>query len=546
MLSQIVLPLALALVTSAAANSPASDLGTVQFKTSCSPSVTADFDHAVALLHSFEYDESHDAFVAVSKKDPKCAMANWGEAMTYFHGLWGEHNATGGARAAQEAQKLAASNPATTAREKAYIAAVSEIFSDSAIKMSEREDNKPNSQGYSEPSHAAEVAYKDKMAELHGAYPDDVEATIFYALSLDIIADRADKQHPEQHACTALLNPLFKQFPNHPGIAHYLVHCNDNPEMAAEGLAAARKYAQIAPASAHATHMPSHIFAQLGLWDEMVASNRTSIRASEADVHASPCEKTGNTLHSMYYLTFALLQQGQLAEARKVMDSAKLVPSAVPGGDKCGEDDSLIMAGYIMETGDWKRAKDIQLEPSPYGQGSGIIWLVKGVGAARTGDMNGARQAQEQLAKMRDAQVKHSHHGSTDSGGETYRLTVAAWIAQESGKKEEAVHLMRQAADMQDRLGGSNSVFKPLREYLADMLLQDGNNKEAVANYSTVLKNHPNRFDSLYGAGTAAFSMGNDTEGRQYYSKLLSQTNGDERPELVTARKRIAEQSAKN
>jgi hypothetical protein len=545
MLSQIVLPLALALATSAANPSPG-DLGTVQFKTSCSPAVTTDFDHAVALLHSFEYDEARDAFVAVSKKDQKCAMAKWGEAMTYLHGLWGEYNASGGARATQEAQKLASSNPATTAREKAYIAAISEIFSDSAMKMSEREDNKPNSQGYSEPAHAPEVAYKDKMADLHRAYPDDVEATIFYALSLDIIADRANKKHPEEHECTALLNPLFTQFPNHPGIAHYLVHCNDNPEMAEEGLPAARKYAQIAPASAHATHMPSHIFAQLGLWDEMVASNRTSIRASETDVHASPCEKTGNTLHSMYYLMFALLQQGQLAEAQKVMASARRVPGEVQGGDKCGEDDSLIMAGYIMETGEWERARDIHLEPSPYGQIPGIIWMVKGVGAARAGDMTGARQAEEQLAKMRDSQAKHSHHGSTDTGGEAYRLTVAAWIAQASGKKEEAISLMRQAADMQDRLGGSPSVFKPFREYLADMLLLDGNNKESFVNYSAVLKYHPNRFDSLYGAGTAAFAMGNESEGRQYYSKLLSLTNGDQRSELVKARKRMTGQSAKD
>ena len=172
--------------------------------------------------------------------------------------------------------------------------------------------------------------------------------------------------------------------------------------------------------------------------------------------------------------------------------------------------------------------------------------MVKGEGAARTGDPNGARLAEEQLAKMRDARAKQSHHGSTDNGAEASRLTVAAWIAQAAGKKEEAVNLMRQAADMEDRLGGSASVFKPLREQLADMLLQDGNNKEAFENYSAVLKNHPNRFDALYGAGTAAFAAGNESDGRQFYSKLIQLTSGDERPELVTARKRMTEQSAKN
>jgi hypothetical protein len=197
--------------------------------------LTGDFNHAVALLYSFEYDEARDEFAAISKKDPTCAMAKWGEAMTYFHGLWGEYNAAGGSEAAQQAREIAAKNPATTPREKDFIAAISEIFSPEAIKLSEREGNKPNAQGYSEPAHAPEVAYKDKMAALHQAYPGDDEATIFYALSLNIVASRADKNHPELHECTALLNPLFKKLPNHPGIAHYLVHCNDNPEMAKDG-----------------------------------------------------------------------------------------------------------------------------------------------------------------------------------------------------------------------------------------------------------------------------------------------------------------------
>jgi tetratricopeptide (TPR) repeat protein len=545
MFSQLLLPITFAIASSAASASPG-DLGTVQFKTSCSPSVAVDFNHSVALLYSFEYDEARDAFIAVSKKDPRCAMAKWGEAMTYFHGLWGEYNAKSGARAAKEAKRLASSNAATTAREKAYIAAISEVFSDAAVKVSQRKDNKPNAQGYSEPAHAPQVAYKDKMAEIHRLYPDDVEGTIFYALALNIVASRADKNHPELHECTALLNPLFEQFPNHPGIAHYLVHCNDNPEMAKEGLVAARKYAQIAPASAHATHMPSHIFAQLGLWDEMVASNRTSMRASEEDVQASACQKTGNTLHSMHYLIFALLQQGQLAEARKVLANAKRVPSEVPGGDKCDEDDALLVAGYAMETGEWERTREIHLESTAYSLIPGIIWMAKGVGAARTGDLTAARQAEAQLATMRDAQAKHSHHGSTDTGSEAFRLAVTAWIAHASDKKEEALTLMRQAADMQERLGGGISVFKPLREQLADMLLSEGKNKEAVEEYSAVLKNFPNRFNALYGAGTAAFAMGNENEGRQYYTSLLKMTQGDERPELVTVRKRMTEQSAKN
>jgi len=528
------------LAVSTLQSSPAT-LGTVNFGTSCSASVATDFNHAVALLYSFEYDEARDEFVAISKKDPKCAMAKWGEAMTYFHGLWGEYDPTGGSRAAKQARDIAARNPATTARERAFIAAISEIFSARAIKQGEREDNKPNRQGYSEPAHKPEVAYKDKMAEVHRQYPDDDEATIFYALSLNIVASRADKQHPELHECTALLNPLFQRLPNHPGIAHYLVHCNDNPEMAKDGLEAARKYAQIAPASAHATHMPSHIFAQLGLWNELVASNHASIRASEADTHARACQKTGNTLHAMYYLMFALLQEGNLQEARDVLTQAGNVTAEASDAGDCGEAVGLFVAGYLMETGDWARAKDIKFDAVPHGLDSGVMWMMKGIGAARTNDLETAKAAEAQLAKMRDSEAKHSHHASTDGLGESFRLAIAAWIAHGSGNREEGLRLIRESADMQERLGGSFSVFKPIREMVGDMLLLDGKNREALEAYSAVLASHPNRFNALYGAGSAAYSLGDAGTAHEYYSQLVKLADGNERPELESAKKRLAE-----
>jgi len=518
--------------------------GTVHFQTSCSPVVASDFNHAVAILHSFEYDEARDAFVAISKKDPKCAMAKWGEAMTYFHGLWGEYNQAGGAQAAKEARELAAQNPATTQREKAYISAISEIFSDSAAKLSASEANKPNTQGYSEPAKEPQVAYKNHMAELHRAYPNDDEGTIFDALSLNVVASRVDKTHPELHECTTLLNPLFQKLPNHPGIAHYLVHCNDNPEMAKEGLAAARKYAQIAPASAHATHMPSHIFAQLGLWDEMVQSNRASLQASEDDKLASGCQRAGNTLHAMYFLTFSLVQKGQLTEARNILERAKDVAHQIPGADKCDESDALVVAGYVMEAGDWNRAKDIKVDTTPYGFIPAVLWMAKGLGSARAGDLGAAKQAEAELSKLRDTQPKHSHHGSADSSSEAGRLAVSAWIAYQSGDKQQGLQSMQQAAEMQDRLGGSNAVFKPLREMLADMLLLEAKNKEALEAYTAVLAKQPNRFNALYGAGSAAFALGNDAIGREYYNQLVKMAQGDERPELAKARSRLTEQSA--
>lgn len=541
MFPQLLLPLTLAFVASPA-QAPSAGLGSVQFTTSCSSAVAADFNHAVALLHSFEYDEARDAFAGVLKKDPQCAMAKWGEAMTHFHGLWGEYNAKEGSRAVQEAQKIAASSSQTTARERAYINAIGEIFNDAAIAQTQRGDNVPDAQGYSTPGREAEVAYMKKMADLHKAFPDDVEATIFYALSLNIAAKRTDKQHPELHECTALLNPLFIKYPNHPGIAHYLVHCNDNPEMAQEGLPAARKYAEIAPSSAHATHMPSHIFAQLGLWDEMVASNKRSLSASEADVLASPCQKAGNSLHAMYFLTFALLQKGRLGEARAVVDEALRLPKESAGVEHCSEESPLVLAGFVMETGLWEQAKDIKVAPNPNAYLQVLMWFVRGVGAAKTGDIASAREAESKL-DMRNSQDKPSHHGSSDSGPEVYRLGVAAWIAYTSGKKEDAFGLIKEAAEMQDRLGGTNAVFKSLRESYADMLLQEKRYQEALAQYSLVLVRQPNRFDALYGAGTAATATG-DKRGREYYQALLRQADGGERQELVTARKSLGEQRA--
>ncbi len=520
--------------------------GTVQFTTSCAPAVKDDFNHAVALLHSFEYDEARDVFASVSKKDPSCAMAKWGEAMTYFHGLWGEFRPQDGATAAADARKLAASNKKTTARELAYIAAISEIFSPEAIKRTQRDDNKPDAAGYSAPDNAAQQAYADKMAALHKAYPEDDEGTIFYALALDVTAKRDDKTHANERQCTSLLNPLFAKYPNHPGIAHYIIHCNDNPEMAREGLDAARKYARIAPASAHATHMPSHIFAQLGLWDEMIESNRASMHAAEVDPHASACEKVGHTLHAMHYLTFALVQSGQLKEANSVVDRARRFPSTVPGSEKCADDGDLVLAGYIMETGDWQRSKEISIKDTPYGLIPGILWMVKGVGAARSGDLATAKLAEEQFAKMRDAQAARSHHGSSDNGGEMMRLVVASAVAQQAGNKDEAVKLLRSAADMQDRLGGANSVFKPVREAVADMLLANGDPKAALSEYEAVLKSHPMRFNATYGAATAAYQSGDRAAANRYYGELLNFARSDERPEVAAARKRLEELRASN
>jgi hypothetical protein len=515
--------------------STANRFGSVQFDNSCAPAVQADFNNAVAILHSFEYDEARDAFAKVAREDSTCAMAHWGEAMSYFHGLWSEFNATEGSRAAAAARKIATENPSTTSREKQFIAAISEIFSDQAIKQSQRPDNLPNSQGYSEPDQAAEAKYTARMADLHAHFPADREATIFYALSLAVTARSTDKTHADLHRCTALLNPLLREIPNHPGVAHYLIHCNDNPEMAADGLVAARKYAQIAPASAHATHMPAHIFAQLGLWNEMVNSNRIAIRAAEQDTHASPCEQVSNTLHAMSFLVVGLAETGQMAEARTVIERALPFKSTVPGGAQCPRSANDVLISYMLETSECRWAKD--LVPN---SGDPTYWYVAGIAAARTGDTVRAAEAEQTLIALRDHQAAQPG-GSAQNQAEVFRLAVAGARAQQAGQMTEAAHDLQQAASLQDHLGTSYVTLKPVREMLADLLLANGETAQALTEYKAVLAQKPNRFDSLYGAGSASYAQGDTSAARAYYTQLLAFAKGDERPELAIARSRIKE-----
>jgi tetratricopeptide (TPR) repeat protein len=519
----------------------ANRFGTVQFKTSCDPAVASDFDGAVALLHSFEYDEARAAFVAVQSKDPKCAMASWGESMSDFHGLWGEYNATEGAKAAATARRIAADNSKTTDREKRYIAAISGVFSDEAIRSTLREDNKPDGSGYSQPSREAEVKYTQSMAELHKQFPDDREATIFYALALNISAKRSDKTHADLKQCTALLYPLFAEMPNHPGVAHYIIHCNDNPEMAKYGLEAARKYAQIAPDSTHATHMPSHIFAQMGLWNEMVESNQVSLRAAEENPNAMSCEKVGNALHAMSFLVVALPQSGRMQEAQGVLEHSQSIKPAAATGDRCNDDGkSEVLAAYMIETGDWKRAKELKIKEGYSSPLMGTVWMAVGIGAVQAGDMAQADTAERQLAAMRDARSKLPGQ-SMDNGLEALRLALAGWRAEQAGEKVVAEQDLRKAADLQDRLDSNYVIIKPVREMLADLLLLNGNQAGALAEYRAVLILQPNRFNSVYGAGTAALRAGDMVTAKVYYTQLLGLAGGDERPELGAARSKMAE-----
>ena len=520
-----------------------SQLGTVHFQTSCSAGVAADFNHAIALLHSFEYDEARDAFSAILTKDPSCAMAQWGIAMSYFHGLWGEFDAPHGRAAADNAQKVAAANPATTGREKAYIEAIAQVYRDEAMKRAQADNNKPDTRGYNRPHYPSVQAFADKMAALHAAYPDDVEAAIFNALALDIASDRRDKTHAGELACGRILEPLFKQLPNHPGIAHYLIHCNDNPDLAAQGLAAAREYARIAPASAHATHMPSHIFVQLGLWDESIASNRASMDAAVHATAASTCERAGNTLHAMHFLAFGLVQTGRLREARDVVDQALAVPKTTAAADQCDEDPNVVLASYVAESADWERGKSLTvINKGPTGYGL-YLWSVIGIAAANRGNLKQAQEAQQNLLQIRDDFAKISPLGKK-TRPELMRLEVAGWMAEKIGRADEAIEALRSAAELEDALGGLQTavlaMFTSAHQMYGQVLLLHQQPKSALVEFEEVLKRSPNRFNAVYGAASAADALGDTATAARYYRQLTQIAHGDERPELVIARQKLA------
>jgi hypothetical protein len=309
--------------------------------------------------------------------------------------------------------------------------------------------------------------------------------------------------------------------------------------MAGEGLEAARKYAQIAPSSSHATHMPAHIFAQLGLWDEMVAANELSVRAAEADINASPCQKVGNALHSMSFLVVALAQTGRMTEARQILKRAITFKSTVPGSALCEDEANEVLAEYATETGEWIWAKDIKTEANSVPAKYANWWLAVGEAAALSGDTARANEAMQAIIAMRDAYaIKPTH--TAQNYDETLRLVLAGWLAEQAGQKTQAVLDLRRSADLTDELGSNYPIEKPIREMLADLLLINGDPASAPVEYRAVLVKRPNRFNSLYGAGTAAFAQGDTVTATVYYKQLLTFAKGEERPEIITARIRVS------
>ncbi|MFI5058786.1 MAG: tetratricopeptide repeat protein [Candidatus Acidiferrales bacterium] len=502
----------------------AEEVGSVHFVTSCSKSVALSFNRAVALLHSFQYEQARGAFSDVASRDPKCAMAQWGVAMTYYHGLWRNGNTAAGREAFEKAKVVAAANPKTTAREQAYIEALDEIY---------RQDDQDQA--------AHDRAFEQKMGAVQAAYPTDSEAAIFHALTLDIAAPKTDKTFANQRKCGEILEPLFKLQPHHPGIPHYIIHCYDNPVLAEKSLGAARMYAKIAPASAHANHMPSHIFTRLGLWGESIRSNiRSEKLAADAEATSTNGEARDQRLHAMDYQAYAYLQSGQVKQAEGVLAKMNALPPigglTLTGGYAL----AAIPARCAIELGNWKQASDLQVRKESVPWAQAITWAAIGEGSARAGDLDRATQAEQTLAALVDASAKRNNTYWSNQV-EVQRREVAAWIAEKSGKSSDAIATMKSAAELEesmDKDAVTPGPVTPAREMLAELLLLDKQPQEALAEYEAVLKVAPNRFDALFGAASAADAAGNSTVADRYYRNLSEISVGEERPELVTAHKR--------
>ena len=504
---------------------PGDTVGSISFPISCAPQVQKPFEHAVALLHSFEYEMADNQFKEIAEHDPQCAMAYWGQAMTFYHQLWNRPSKDDLRQGADLLKKAAELKP-KTAPEREYINALTIFYRDS-----DKLDHKKRADAY---SNAMEGVYQHN--------PQDHEAAAFYALSL-LASGGADATHANERKAVTILNKLFAEDPDHPGIAHYIIHSCDSPQMASLGLAAARKYASIAPSSAHAVHMPSHIFARLGLWKEDIASNEAAIRAADK-METMHLHAMHHRMHSMDFLQYAYLQIGDDANAlRQYTDLLKYKRSDIEKDYQDTYDDMLssFPAMYAVERKQWKEALDLPpvADAKPNIQLS--TYWARAVAAGHLHDPAAAQDALKTYEALLD-EVKKGPQAWIAGNLTNEHQEVQAWAAYAQGKSADALRILRAVADRQDKVG-KFEVEIPAREMLADMLLDMNRAKEALAEYQVSLKTDPNRFNGLYGAAQAAGMSNQKEKAADYYAQLLKNCQGvnSDRAELVKARTLLAQ-----
>ncbi len=491
----------------------AEKVGRVNFSVSCNAPARAEFGRAIAMLHSFWYEESGSAFGDIVKKDPRCAMGYWGVALSLYHPLW-EQPSPEALRDGWAAVEKAKALGAKTARERDYIAAIESFY---AV---EKRDYRTRV-----------LSYERAMEQLYVHHPEDKEAGVFYALALIATAQAlpTDKTYTREKKAAEILNRALAKEPHHPGVVHYLIHAYDSPALASLALPAAQAYAKIAPSVPHALHMPSHIFTRLGLWQESINSNLASeAAAKDYAVRTRMDGAWDEQLHAMDYLMYAYLQLAQDAKAKGILDELNLIRKTNAETFKVAYAFAAIPARYAIERRQWSEAASLELRPqefpwnrSPWAEA--IVHFARGLGAARKGDVAGARKEMDKLAGIQKALAGATGYDWTTQV-EIQRRAIAAWLAHAEGKDQEAVTHMRSAADLEDTTDKHPVTPGPIvsaRELLGELLAELGQPAEAMKEFEISLRAAPNRFNGVYGAAHAAELAGNRQKAQVYYEKLV-------------------------
>jgi hypothetical protein len=476
-------------------------LGIINFETSCTPEAQKLFNQGMLYQHSFWYRASQKVFEDALKADPECGIAYWGIALSL---LWNPHATPPAKNLAEGASVIAKGKAvgAKTQRERDYIDALGTMYAD-----------------YEKVDHRTRLlAYAKAMEQLAQRYPGDDEAQIHYALALNTSASPADKTYANQLKGAAILEPIAERQPQHPGVSHYLIHLYDYPPIAEKGLNAARRYAKIAPAAAHAQHMPSHIFTRVGYWTESIASNTESARV------AKDAGDFAEQLHAMDYQVYAYLQLGQDAKAKALIDEMAgvigLTETYMPGPYAL----AISPVRYVVERGDWNAAANLQLRPNPLPQVQAITYTARALGAARSGNPEAAKADIAKLAECRD-RLRDAKDAYWSEQVDIERQVATAWVLYAEGKQDDALAAMSAAADAEDKTEKhpvTPGVPKPARELYGSMLLEAGMAKEALAAFEATLKKEPNRLGAYAGAAVAAEKSGDLTKAREYYGKVVA------------------------
>jgi len=512
-------------------------LGEVHFAISCNEAAQREFNRAVALLHSFQFNRAIEGFNAALGEDPTCAIAYWGIALSDWSNPFAPGSKDSGQlRLGRENAERGKSLGAKTDRERGYLAAVGKLYTGFEIT----------------PQRTRLLAYRDAMADVAAKYPEDHEARIFYALALAVAEDPADKSYTDRLKAGTILEELFEEEPTHPGLAHYIIHAYDVPALAGRALTAARRYAEIAPDAPHALHMPSHTFTRLGYWQESIDSNVAAAAAARRQ------GQTAEELHASDYETYAYLQAGQDEAAARIVDSlseiasrfdpkAALIGAAPPSAGYFAL--AAIPARYALERQNWQQAERLALRETPFPYTDAMTWFARGLGAARLGHDAAADEAATALKRIQ-ARLLEANESYWARQVEIQALAVAAWSALAAGKTVAALRQMESAAALEDATEKSAVTpgpLSPARELFGEMLLELNEPAKALKQFEATLKREPRRFNALYGAAHAARLLGITDASQRYFRELLNVCdNADKpgRPELKEAREVLAEQKS--